>query len=549
MNYRELAELLFPEVKNTIEDYEKLYPMRNLSDGKEVCRFAPSPTGRMHLGNLFASFIPEVYAHQSNGVFILRIEDTDDKRAIENGVNLIFQDLKAYNYKIDENPIDGGNYGPYVQSERKEIYAAFAKYLVSVGKAYPCFCTENDLEAMRNVQETKKDRVGYYGKYAKCRNLTIEEIKNKISKGEKYVIRLKSAGDFNKKISFKDLIKGTIELPENDIDHVLLKSDGIPPYAFAHVVDDYLMRVTIVTRDDSYISSVPYHLEIWNAFGFKVPKFAHILPLCIKDNNSIRKISKRKDPEAAVSFYHEKGIPVEAIKLYFATLLNSNFEMWYLQNQDKSFRDFKFTFDKMTTSGSLFDLEKLLNISKNYFSRLKAKDIYENLLIWTAEFDKSFKDLLNKNKDYTINILNIEREVSRPRKDFGSYGEIKNQIYYMYEELFYEECKYENIEIKNFYSSKLIKNYLNEFYNEKADKDTWFNTVKEFAGKNGFAAEVKEYKSNPDSFKGHVGDICELIRVISTGRTMTPDLYEILKLLGKDKILKRIEYFNKLMNI
>src|SRR5574344_111453 len=292
--YKELLEIFYPNLTKTINDYELIYPERNLANGIEVCRFAPSPTGRMHMGNLYASFIPEVFSHQSNGLFILRIEDTDQKREIEDGINKIIEDLTAYNYKIDESPIVGGNYGPYIQSERKEIYQTFAKYLVSIGRAYPCFCTEEELNEIREEQTTRKDRIGYYGKYAKCRNLTNEEVKEKISNGEKFVVRLRSNGDFNKKIIFKDRIKGTIELPENDMDHVLVKSDGIPPYAFAHVVDDHLMRITTVTRDDSYISSVPYHLELWDAFGFKKPKFAHLLPLNKKDGETIRKKSKRK---------------------------------------------------------------------------------------------------------------------------------------------------------------------------------------------------------------------------------------------------------------
>jgi len=316
MNYKELAELLYPEVTTTIEDLEKMYPERNLPEGAEVCRFAPSPTGRMHMGNMYAAFIPEVFAHQSNGVFILRIEDTDEKRSIENGIEHIVNDLGEFNYIIDESPVTGGNYGPYKQRDRLNIYHTVAKYLVSIGRAYPCFCTEEELTEMRTHQEEIKDRIGYYGHYAKCRDLSMEEIKKHLENKDKWVLRLKSMGDFNKKVEFNDLIKGKLELPENDIDQVLIKSDGVPPYAFAHVCDDHYMRVTTVTRDDSYISSLTYHLEIWDACGFKAPKFAHLLPLNKKDGDKVRKISKRKDPEAAVAFYHERGIPVEAIKLF-----------------------------------------------------------------------------------------------------------------------------------------------------------------------------------------------------------------------------------------
>ncbi len=545
MTNKDLAELLFPDVTKTIEDYEKMYPERNLEEGAYVTRFAPSPTGRLHMGSLFASFVPEVFARQTNGVFILRIEDTDSKREIENGTELILSDLKDNDYKIDENPIDGGAYGPYIQTERKEIYRTFAKHLVAIGRAYPCFCTEEDLAHMREEEESRKERIGYYGKHAKCRNLTYEEVKAHLDKGDKFVIRLKSLGDFNKKLIFKDLIKGTIALPENDLDQVLLKSDGIPPYAFAHVVDDHLMRVTHVTRDDSYISSVPYHVELWNAFGFKLPKFAHLLPLCVKEGETVRKISKRKDPEAAVSFYHERGIPKEAIKMYFATLLNSNFEEWYLQNQDKSYRDFTFTFNKMSKSGPLFDLEKLLNISRNYISKLTKDEVYKNLLEWTGTYDKEFNNLLVKYEDYTKNVLNIEREQKKPRKDYSCYSDIKNQIFYMYDEL-YNPTSYEwgKIDDKN-EIIKILKTYMEKYFNI-TDKEAWFNNIKTLTDELGYCSNMKEYKENPDKYKGSVADISTVIRVALTSRSMTPDLYEIMRLLGKDRIKERITKIEQL---
>lgn len=541
MNYKELAELLYPEVTTTIEDLEKMYPERNLPEGAEVCRFAPSPTGRMHMGNMYAAFIPEVFAHQSNGVFILRIEDTDEKRSIENGIEHIVNDLGEFNYIIDESPVTGGNYGPYKQRDRLNIYHTVAKYLVSIGRAYPCFCTEEELTEMRTHQEDIKDRIGYYGHYAKCRNLSMEEIKKHIKNKDKWVLRLKSMGDFNKKVEFNDLIKGKLELPENDIDQVLIKSDGVPPYAFAHVCDDHYMRVTTVTRDDSYISSLTYHLEIWDACGFKAPKFAHLLPLNKKDGDKVRKISKRKDPEAAVAFYHERGIPVEAIKLYFATLVNSNFEEWFMANPDKTYKDFKFTFDKMSTSGSLYDLEKLINISKNYISRLKAEEVFNLVDAWSRTYDKEFNELINKYKDYTINVLNIEREVERPRKDIESFSAVKREIGYMYDELFFNEEK--AFERKDFYSKELLEYYIDNVYDEADDKQTWFNKIKEMCPKFGFASETKEYKKNPENYKGSVAHACEVIRVSVTNRTMSPDLYEILKLLGKDRIKERISKF------
>jgi glutamyl-tRNA synthetase len=541
MNYKELAELLYPEVTTTIEDLEKMYPERNLPEGAEVCRFAPSPTGRMHMGNMYAAFIPEVFAHQSNGVFILRIEDTDEKRSIENGIEHIVNDLGEFNYIIDESPVTGGNYGPYKQRDRLNIYHTVAKYLVSIGRAYPCFCTEEELTEMRTHQEEIKDRIGYYGHYAKCRDLSMEEIKKHLENKDKWVLRLKSMGDFNKKVEFNDLIKGKLELPENDIDQVLIKSDGVPPYAFAHVCDDHYMRVTTVTRDDSYISSLTYHLEIWDACGFKAPKFAHLLPLNKKDGDKVRKISKRKDPEAAVAFYHERGIPVEAIKLYFATLVNSNFEEWFMANPDKTYKDFKFTFDKMSTSGSLYDLEKLINISKNYISRLKAEEVFNLVDAWSRTYDKEFNELINKYKDYTINVLNIEREVERPRKDIESFSAVKREIGYMYDELFFNEEK--AFERKDFYSKELLEYYIDNVYDEADDKQTWFNKIKEMCPKFGFASETKEYKKNPENYKGSVAHACEVIRVSVTNRTMSPDLYEILKLLGKDRIKERISKF------
>ncbi len=537
-----LAELLYPDVRLTIDDLEKKYPKRNLDEKAEVCRFAPSPTGRMHMGNLFASFVPERFAHQSNGVFILRIEDTDDKRAIDDGINLIMQDLKEYNYKVDEGPNSGGEYGPYIQSQRKEIYHTVAKYLVSIGRAYPCFCSEDDLTHMREHQEHKKERIGYYGRYAKCRNLTYDEVKAHIDNGDKWVLRLKSMGDFNKKIVFKDLIKGTIELPENDIDQVLVKSDGIPPYAFAHVCDDHFMRVTIVTRDDSYISSVPYHLELWDACGFEKPKFAHLLPLNKKDGEVVRKLSKRKDPEAAVAFYHEKGIPTEAVKLYFATLLNSNFDGWFLQNQDKDYQEFSFSFNKMCTSGgSLFDIEKLINISKNYLSRLKAEEVFANLDNWSKEFDNEFNQLIKQYREYTISVLNIEREQKKPRKDFACYSEIKENIWYMYDELF-SDIDFDFSFLKHEEDAKkIVSTYLSDFFDINDDKETWFNKIKELTEKMGYNTNMKEYKENPDEFRGSIADISNVIRVSLTTKLTTPDLFEIIKILGNERVCERFK--------
>lgn len=543
MNYNDLADLLYPNITKTIDDLENMYPERDLPKNAEVTRFAPSPTGRMHLGNLYAAFIPEVIAKQTNGVFIVRIEDTDQKRKIENGIELGISDLEHYNYKVDEHPIKGGDYGPYIQSKRLDIYHTVAKYLVSIGKAYPCFCSEKDLNNMRKIQERKKDRIGYYGHYAKCRNLTYDEIKEHIDKGDKWVLRLKSNGNFNNQIEFKDLVKGTIKLPDNDLDQVLVKSDGIPPYAFAHVCDDHFMRITIVTRDDSYISSIPYHLELWKACGFKPPKFAHLLPLNIKDGNSIRKISKRKDSTAAAIYYHEKGVPVEAIKLYFATLMNSNFDNWYLQNPTKSYRDFEFSFSKMSKNGALFDLDKIINISRNYISKLSATEVYNNLLQWALEFDKQFAELITKYKQYTIDILNIERAQKKPRKDFSCYSEIKSYIWYMYNELF-DKFEYEWQNIKDIDEIKtILTDYINNYYDISDDKGTWFNKIKDLSDKYEYCSNMKVYKENPSNYKGSIVDVSMIIRVALTSKSMTPDLYEIMKLLKTNEIKAR---FNRI---
>ncbi len=540
MDYKKLAGLLFPDAKD-ISYYLEKYPKREKKDGEEILRFAPSPTGFIHMGSLFAAFVPEIFSHQSNGKFILRIEDTDQKREIDNGIENIIRDLKNYKFIIDESPMNEGKYGPYIQTKRREIYLSFAKYLVSIGKAYPCFCSEESIQKMRETQQEKKDRIGYYGKYAKCRNLTYEEIEAKIKNGDKFVIRLKSEGDFNKKFIFNDLIKGKMEFPENDIDHVLLKSDGLPPYAFAHVVDDYLMDITTITRADEYVSSIPYHLQIWEAFGFPAPQYAHIAPLTKREGTTIRKLSKRKDPEAAVSYYSEMGIPVDAVRLYLATLLNSDFEMWYMQNPEKTISDFTFKFNKMSVGGSLFDLDKLINISKIYFSKKSSNDIYEETLEYSKDYDRDFYNILLNNKEKVIAFLNIERNIPRPRKDISCYSDVKKETSYIFDELFNE---YETPK-KEFYDSEILKEYFVNYYNKEDDKDTWFKKIKDLCPKFGFASETKEYKQNPEKYKGSVADVCEIIRVAITGRTMTPDLYEILKLFTKEQINERIKLFDE----
>lgn len=547
MTNKDLANVMYPNVTKTIYDYEVIYKERNLPEGAIVTRFAPSPTGFVHMGSLLTAFIASKMPKDTNGVFYLRIEDTDGKRTVENGISGILYDLKNFDIIPDEGVISEteeiGNYGPYIQSKRIDIYNTFAKYLVENDYAYPCFCTSEDLENIRKIQEETKDRIGYYGKYAKCRNISIEEKIKRIQNNEKYVLRLKSTGDYNKKITINDCVRGKIEFPENDIDHILIKSDGIPVYHFAHVIDDHLMRTTHVFRGEEWLSSTPLHIELFNKLKFKVPKYAHLgLVMKIDEDGSRRKLSKRKDPEAAVEYYHKLGIPIEAVKLYLLTIANSNFEAWYDTNKGVDISNFKLDFKKISASGTLFDIEKLNNISKNYISRLTAKEVYDGLLTWTNEFDKDFYDLLVKYDEYSINVLNIERERKKPRKDYGSYSEIKKNIWYMYDELF-NDSVYNNVELNENTNNEILLDYINNYYDELDDEETWYNKLKELAKKYNFASEVKEYKENPNNYNGHIGDICEFIRVITTSLTKTPSLYEILKLLGKDRIEKRINMF------
>ncbi len=544
MTREEYADLILPNVKHTAAYYEQLYPERDLAEGAIVTRYAPSPTGFVHIGALYSAFIGSKMAQQTNGVFFLRIEDTDQKRSIDDGVNKIIDDLIKFDINFDEGVTkdgDKGAYGPYTQSQRKDIYQAFAKKLIIEDKAYPCFCSESQNKAEREVQEKNKERLGYYGKWAKCRHLSMEEVVQKISNGEKYIIRLKSPGDFNKRFTFKDCIKGKAELPENDEDFPIIKSDGLPTYHFAHAIDDHLMRSTHIIRGDEWYPSVPKHTQLFVMLGFKVPKYAHISPLLKEDNGTRRKISKRKDPEAAISFYHEKGIPNQAIMLYLETVANSNFEMWLEQNKDKDPEEFILDFKKMPTGGTMFDYDKLINISKNYISRLKASEVYDLALVHAQTYDKELEELLEKYKDYSIKIFNIERNQKKPRKDIAYFGDVKNQIWYMYDELFNPPVyEWQKIQDKN--EIKLILNtYINEYYDNNDDKDTWFQKMKTLANKLGYAGEMKDYKENPDNYKGNITDISMVLRVALTSKSMTPDLYDIMQLLGPERMKKRME--------
>lgn len=552
MTDKELAELIFPNITKTPDDYEKIYPERVLESGAVVSRFAPSPTGFVHMGSLLTTLIERKIPDETNGVFYLRIEDTDQKRSVENGIQGIVDDLNNFDIKIDEGAIgedeEIGNYGPYIQSKRKEIYECYAKDLIAKGLAYPCFCTPEELDETRNLQELNKERIGYYGSFAKCRNLTNEERAERIKNGEAYIIRLKSPGNYDNKVIFNDLVRGKIIFPENDLDVVLIKSDGLPIYHFAHAIDDHLMRTTHVLRGEEWLSSVPVHIQLFKILGFELPQYAH-LGLVMKideETGAKRKLSKRKDKEAAVSYYHEQGIPVEAVKLYLMTIGNSNFEEWLNQNPDASINDFKFNFKKMSASGSLFDLEKLINISRNYISRLKAVEVYERALKHAKEFDSEFYDLLTKYKDYCVNMFNIEREQKKPRKDYAMFSEIKSYTWYMFDELFTGDINYEFQTISNLDEvKKILSLYLEKYYHEEDDEQTWFERLKDLSEELGYAREVKEYKENPDNYKGHVGDISMVLRVALSSKSMTPNLYQIMKLFGRDRLVNR---FNLIIN-
>ena len=545
MTNKDLANAIFPNITKTIEDYDKMYPERKLGEGVNITRFAPSPTGFMHIGNLLSATMDYIIARNTNGVFYLRNEDTDTARTIEGAVDAIYHVLNHYHMNPDEYQYKDkvvGAYGPYIQSERKEIYHAFLKHLIEIGRAYPCFCTKEELEATHEIQEKNKLRPGYHGKYAKCRNLSVDEAIEKINAGVEYTIRFKSIGNFEKKFAFDDLVKGRIELPENDEDFVIMKSgDLLPTYHFAHLVDDHLMHTTHVVRGEEWLPSVPKHIELFQAFGYQAPKYIQYPLILKKEGNTVRKISKRKDPEFFVSYYEEKGYPYEAVIESLMTIINSNFEEWRLAHPDESYLNFTFNPKKMSSSGCFYDLDKLDNISKNILSKKTKDEVYAGLLEWAEQYDREFADLIKQYSDYTKSILNIEREQKKPRKDYAMYSEIKGKIWYMYDELFDSHEKvyeYQTITDTSEIRS-IVSDYLEKYYSEADDKDTWFSKIKEIAGSYGYAKEVKEYKENPDAYKGHVGDIATVLRVAFTTQSMTPDLYEIMKLLGKDKMLKR----------
>ena len=538
---KNLAELLFPHITKNPADYEALYPPRQLKEGARVTRFAPSPTGFLHFGNLFTCLISYKIAKSTDGIFYVRVEDTDQKRKVDGAVEVMLRGLSYYGIKPDEGVIaeneEKGIYGPYKQSERKDIYQAYAKQLVEEGLAYPCFCSEEELERIRESQE-HEDIKGYYGEYAACRNLSFEEISKKIAAGEKWTLRLKSPGSIDKKCVFEDMIKGKIEMPENVQDIVLLKSDGIPTYHFASVIDDHLMRTTHIVRGDEWISSCPIHLQLNKLLGFKTPKFVHVAPIMKAEGEGKRKLSKRKDPEAAVTYYSEQGYPSESVNEYMMTLANSNFEDWRRANKTEDINKFPFNIKKMSVSGALFDIAKLDDISKTVISVMDCKKVFELSHEWAKEYCEPIARLYEADFEYATAILNIDRGNKKPRKDIAKWSDIPDYISYMYDETFspdYTLCGNATEDL----AAKVLKIYKNSF-DINDDKDSWFERIKAICPEVGCTPNVKEYKQSPEAFAGHVGDVSTVIRVALTGRTNTPDLYSITKLLGKQRVAERL---------
>ncbi len=536
-----LAELLYPNIKTLPADMEARYPARDLPEGAKVTRFAPSPTGFLHIGNLYGAFTDERLAHTSGGVFYLRIEDTDAKRTVPNGIAIIIETLAKLGVEFDEGAVidgDKGDYGPYRQSERAEIYQTYAKQLIREGKAYPCFCTEEELSAIRERQESEKLNPGYYGEFAVWRDAPIEKIQEKLNEGMPFVLRFRSEGNLANKHKFKDEIKGEIDVTENDIDHVILKSDGIPTYHFAHAVDDHLMGTTHVVRDESWLSTLPFHIQLFKALGFKMPKYCHTAQVLKLDEGNKRKISKRKDPEAALTYYHSQGYPVAAVREYLMTLLNSNFEEWRLANPDAPIEDFKFTTKKMAVSGSLFDLDKLNDVSKNVISRMTADEVYDFTLAWAKENDPDFASILQSDREYAVRILSIGRGGKKPRKDIALWSEVKNYMSFFYDSLFE---RVDSIPDKfHRYDVMSVMADFKDSYDPNVDQSEWFNNIKAIAEKNGFCPDMKQYKANPEGYKGSVADVSMFLRIAVTGRMNSPDLYEVMQILGLDRVLDRV---------
>lgn len=543
MDYKKLAEMLFPDIKESVQYYEEeVFPKRNLKEGAKVTRLAPSPTGFIHLGNLYGAFVDERLAHQSEGVFMLRIEDTDEKRKVEGAVETIISSLEYFGLKFDEGAgIEGeiGNYGPYFQSNRGKIYQCVAKYLVEQGRAYPCFCTEEELEETRKKQTEENVNTGYYGKWAKDRNLTLEEVQEKLARGEEFVIRFKSMGTEEGTFEIDDAIRGHLTIHENYQDIVILKTNGIPTYHFAHVVDDHLMRVTHVVRGEEWLSTLPIHYEIFTTLGWDTPVYCHTAHLMKMDNGAKRKLSKRKDPELGLGFYMDLGYHPAAVREYLLTILNSNYEEWRIENPDSHTDNFKFALEKMSNSGALFDLDKLNNISKDVLLKFAAEDIFNFMLDWAKAHKTEITNVLSKHKEDVIKLLNVGKNGDKPRKDLMYCQQIFEFISYFFDEYFDVVDNYpENINDEE--AKKLLKAYL-ETYDHSDDQSQWFDKIRIIAQDNGYAAKPKDYKKNPEMYKGHVGDVSSVIRIAVIGRATSPDVWELQQIMGEEKVRNRIE--------
>ncbi len=539
MDYKALAERLLPGEYPALESYEAKYPPRDLPKGAQVTRLAPSPTGFIHLGNLFAAIANERIAHQSGGILYLRIEDTDLKRKVDGAVEAVKSALRYFDIKFDEGAeIDGDNtYAPWYQRQRAEIYRAFVKHLIEEGRAYPCFCTEEELTALREEQTAKKEITGYYGKYARCRNLSEEEIYQNLDAGKPFVIRLKSMGNPENKIKFRDAIKGEITVTENDQDVVILKSDGIPTYHFAHAIDDHFMRTTLVIRGEEWLASLPIHIELFDVLGFERPRYGHNCSLMKQDGETRRKLSKRKDPELSLEFYRKEGYYARAVKVYMLTLLNSNFEEWYLKNPEKPLEEFKFTAEKMSKSGTLFDIDKLNDISKNELSKLSAEEMLEFLKDWAEEFGSEAQKHSFDDRERMLKVLTLCMGIGgkKRRKDFTTASQAMEFIRYFFE----RPASYEEYRVDEATKQAILEGFL-ATYDPADDSQVWFAKIKEIAAGNGFAAEMKEYKTAPEAYKGSVADVAEVLRIATTGKANTPDLYSIQQILGEDETKARI---------
>lgn len=541
---KRIAELIFPEVKDTVEDIFNKYPSRDIKEGELILRIAPSPTGFLHIGTVYAAYLNMKLAHQTNGKFILRIEDTDKNREIENAINIFVEGFKGFGVDIDEGVVgeneQKGEYGPYIQSQRLDIYKVFVKDLVSRGLAYPCFATEKELEEIRNKQIELGVRTGYYGEWAKWRNAGIEDIKVEIDKGTPFVIRLYSQGNIDNQFNLVDLVKGNLTLRENDMDAVLLKSDGYPTYHLAHPIDDTLMGTSYILRGDEWYASVPLHVELFKAFGFKQIQYGHMAPLMkIDENGGKRKLSKRKDPEADVAYYIESGYPINGVKEYLLNIANSNFYDWRIQNPDKSLEEFELKIEKFNRAGALFDIVKLDNVCKEYISRLNSKEVYKNVYDWALKYDKELSKRMEDNKEYFERIFNIEREGGKVRKDICKWSDVNNQIDIFFDDLF-NAMNRSTPEMSKDLQKDILREFLDVYYPGDTVEE-WFGKVKNIATRNGFCTDYKEYESNPKKYNGKVGDVAMLLRVAITGKTQTPDLYQIMEVLGEERVRNRIK--------